>query len=188
MRRSHFFDLCYDTYRHEVSETDRLYTRFPLAISANVLIGGAVGLLVKESYVDSFFTRVDVFLYYGSAFACIGLLVTAVIFLAGAILPRRYKRIAALRPLAEWRGEYARELEHADEGVSEADIERIIDHATIVELEKQLIKTTEVNKRVNGRRTWWFNRSLYFTTYSLIPLLTTGVMHIVVWMNDQNGS
>ena len=115
MKRSEFLTFGFELYKDEQRETDRLYGRYPLAISANVLIAGVIVYLTRDEYLDGLFTSPTAIAYYAGALLAAGSLIASFIFLAIGIIPRTYSRIADLVEIVNWRATYEAELRAAFE-------------------------------------------------------------------------
>src|ERR1043166_4405752 len=111
MDNDRFFTYSFEVLDAEFEETESLYRRFPMAITANVALVGATFFLMTDAYLAHVFRRPDAFLYY--FFGLISLLgsIASICLLAASILTRKYKNVSSLFEIDKYRADHDRSQE-----------------------------------------------------------------------------
>jgi len=181
MNDTEFFEFCLDAYKHERDEADRLYTKMPIGITANMIIGGAIVYLLTGDYVGYLFTRIDAFAYYTAATITAALTAASIICLALSIVPRQYKHIGLPHMWAEWRKVAEAKMRATSDAYTDAQLQEYISEHTRAQLMNQLCQAAFENRQVSERRSSLFFRAICLTLVSLIPLLIQGIFLIILW-------
>lgn len=182
MKNDDVFKFCYDEYKRSLCTVDDMYRRYPFALTAIAVLGGALATLSRDGLWQHFLIRVDVSAYYLGLATAFGSLVLAVFYLAHSVWPKDYQEIDSAKHFLEWSDSYRQLLKakgYTDEQVEEAVIKSLGES-----LCQRLSEAVTVNFLVAKRRTRSFNRCIYCLTVALTAL---GVVILSAWVLKMRG-
>lgn len=184
MNANEFFSFVKDRYGGELAEIDRLYSRIPIALSANVIVAGIITFLTTGEYFDKLFDRADIFIYY----LCAGLggfcIAVSCLSLSACMTPRSYLRLDLPSRWQEWRIDYETKIRSTGYEYSDEAVEEYVAEATQKAVQEQMIAYTNTNFTTTERRFWYFNAALGLTTISLIPVILQGVFSVLIAVQE----
>ncbi len=152
-----FYELCYDQYKQEMGEAERLYQKASVMLVAIPLLGTIMATLGRLSILHLCFTRVDAFLFHLAFLVASAALGTSVVFLFLCVCPRQYKTLATMDVWQKWRQDYQTylsEKEEGDEGSAS------LDTAMFENLCPRLAEAQPVNAEINENRRKAFDLSV----------------------------
>ncbi len=119
-----FYELCYDQYKLELEEAEKLYQKAAIILIILPILVGTVISIGRTDLVEQFFVKKVVFLYYLSCFFSWTLILSGVIFAIYCVVPRNYQGISNLAAWQDWRKRYQEYIEKskASETVDDAMI------------------------------------------------------------------
>ncbi len=182
MDDSRFFEFCFEAYKYERDEADRLYAKLPLGISANVVIAGAVGFLLTGDYFEWLFTRIDAFAFYAFAAISVTLLVISSVFLGLSLIPRKYGLLSLPHAWQKFRADAEARIRGTEYRYSEEEVAAYVAQHSRTMMMHQLCSLLCVNREINSRRTRSFVWAMRFTLLSLGAVLLQGIAALLLWV------
>jgi hypothetical protein len=163
-----FYDLCYDQYKHEMSEAEGLYQKVGVILLVLPLLGTIMVALGRVDILHLGFMQVDVFLYYFASLVAVLALAASVVFLFYCVYPRQYKNIANMDVWHKWREDYQKHLSaHGEHATGEL---ASIDAAMLANLCLRLAEAQPVNAEINEKRRKAFKRSVQMAAIALAAI------------------
>ncbi len=166
-----FYDLCYDQYKLELEEAEKLYQKvaivfivLPLLIGATVQIG-RIDLLGR-------ILRIDVFFYYISCLVAWILIGISATFAILCVIPRSYKRINDMEDWGDWRKRYQKYIE-------ESQTKETVDEAMMRDISLKLADAQTNNAFINERRRRYFQKSIFIIGISTYFLALQGICYLI---------
>ena len=89
-----FYELCYDQYKQEMSESQGLYQKAAVILLVLPLLGTITVRLGRLDILNLCFVRVDAFLFYVAFTAATVALAGSTLFVFLCVYPRKYKTLA----------------------------------------------------------------------------------------------
>ena len=176
-----FYELCYEQYKHEMSESDRIYQRAGIMLAVLPLIGVVMAKLGRQDIVDLFFTRVDTFLFYLSFVVAACTMVASVVFLFISILPRKYKTLANMDVWQDWREKYQKYLDAIREDDTQTEeASNLLDMAMFENVSPKLAEAQPINAELNEKRRKAFRWSILMTAISLAAVGVLSIFSIIL--------
>ena len=170
-----FYELCYDQYKVELDEAEKLYQKvaivfiiLPILVGATVKIG-RIDLLKPEH----FFTQIDIFLYYfwcATSWVLIGI---SVAFALLCVIPCSYKRIGDMEGWHDWRKRYQKYIE-------ESEAKETVDNAMIRDICSKLADAQTRNAPINEKRRKYFRKSILLAGISTIFIALQGLFYLIL--------
>ena len=158
-----FYDLCYDQYKIELEEAEKLYQKVSILLILIPVVGGISVSMGRTDLVARTFERVDVFLYYFSFLLGWLALAAGITFSILCVIPRNYKRIGDMDGWQDWKNKYNKFLQ--DSGKDET-----IDDALMRDICPKLADAQTQNAPVNEKRRKYFQKGVMFASISIIPI------------------
>ncbi|MCH8151327.1 MAG: hypothetical protein IH830_03025 [Planctomycetes bacterium] len=122
MNDDEFFKYVLSGYEAELKESDRLYGRCPLILTANVVIGGLVGFLTTDAYLGNLgFLEL---VYYCSVIVVVLFLAGSLACLAASIWKRTYERTKSPDEWDRWRSSYEDMIRKSYGGYTDEEVKR----------------------------------------------------------------
>ena len=118
-----FYDLCYDQYKIELEEAEKLYQKVSILFILIPILGSVSVKIGRADLLNITFERVDVFIYYCSFLVAWILLTISIFFAILCVRPRKdYQRIGNMDGWQDWHVKYNVYLQKngKDETVDEA--------------------------------------------------------------------
>lgn len=161
-----FFDLCYDQYKEEMREADRLYQKAGVMLVVIPLLCAVTVKLGRIDILNLTFTRIDAFLYYLGSLGALLALATSAVFLLLCVFPRTYKRRASMDVWEQWRDAYGEYLNEREQS-AESDGGVVLDSDTLENLRKRLVEALSRNESINEKRRKAFKWSVMMAAIAL---------------------
>ena len=172
-----FYELCYDQYKHEMSEAQGLYQKAQLMLLVIPLLG-AIGIrLSRVDILHLCFVRVDAFLFYLAFAVSCGALAAAVLFLFLMVYPRKYATLEGMKAWENWRKEYQEYLEKDDN--NRADCEAL-DMAMFQNLCPKLAEAQPFNAAINEKRRIAFKHSIQMSAIAVASLSIEALLALLL--------
>ncbi|MGE4285212.1 MAG: hypothetical protein AB7F23_01200 [Phycisphaerae bacterium] len=167
------FELCYDQYKAELGESDKIYQKCSIMI---LVVPVLIGVLVKIGDM-SLFQSVLLkdgcglwqLLYVIGSVISIVLICMATYNTAMCVIPRQYK---SLNTMVAW---YKYFSERKDDSCQDDS-----SSGAFSELSKKLSEAKDCNDLLNEKRRQHFGKSIRFACYSLIPLALQALVLFVI--------
>lgn len=172
-----FYELCYDQYKTELYEAEKLYQKVAIVF---IILPVLVGATVKIGRVDLFnrlFLRIDIFLYYFSCITSWILIGISVTFALICVIPRSYKRIGNMEGWQDWRKRYQKYIE-------ESKSEETVDDAMIRDICPKLADAQTENAPINERRRKCFQKSILFAGISILFIALQGIFYLILKLEN----
>ncbi len=180
-----FYELCYDQYTREKDETEGIYRRAGILLTALPILGAVTYGLGRTDLVPRLFTRVDVFLYYLAVLAAWLALATSVFFLVRSILLRTYSSLAPMKKWHGWIEEYRRKF--PNEGKDLSDEDKSVIGAELIRSLIPLLADAQTHCSENNEH----RRKLLKTAFSAAAIAIAciageAVFHVILHLQDVN--
>lgn len=174
-----FYELCYDQYKQEMSESDRIYQRVGVMLVAIPLLGAVTVKLGRIDMLESCFKRVDIFFYYFASLTTIIALAVGVVFLFLCAYPRQYKTLANMDVWYKWREDYKKYLKDKEKGdKSEANSE--LDLALFENICPRLVEAQPINAEINEKRRKAFQGSIKAMVIAVVAVGFQSLFHLII--------
>jgi hypothetical protein len=172
-----FYDLCYDQYKFEMTETNQIYQRVSFVLVLLSLLGSIIYKLGRIDIFALMFIRVDVFLYYLSILVAILLLAASVFYAILFALPRKsiYKNLASMDLWHKWRKNYEDYLNK--KGDTEGDT---VDDAMLRVITPKLAEAQANNAPINEKRRRYFHWCVLMGSLSIIPVSMQALFYLLL--------
>jgi len=148
-----FYELCYDQYKTELDEADKLYQKVGVMLIVLPVLSSVVVKLGRVDLFGQLFTRVDVFIYYLASCLSLLLIAVSIVFTILCAYPRKYKRIGDLVGWQDWKERYEKYIKEikANETVGEVMMKDIC---------PRLADAQTKNAPINEKRRKYFQKSV----------------------------
>ncbi len=174
-RSLYFYHLCYDQYKLELQEADKLYQKGIIMLLVLPILGTVVARLGRIDLIGEMFVRVDVFLYYLFLCSAFFFFVVSVVYTVLCVCPRSdYKRLGAIIKWKKWREDYEKYLS------DKPDSEKSVDDAMVEKICSNLAEAQTVNAPLNEKRRRHFKKSVQTVALGLISVLSAGLFYLLL--------
>lgn len=182
MNDSDFQTFCYEEYKRSLSSADDIYRRYPLAVTAIVVLVTATIAVGSNRHLPYFLVRVDVTLYYlGIALALLAS-ACSTSFLLHSVFPKDYEQLESTIAFHEWREAYRKSL--AEKGFPEETIVNSVATSTAKALTLRFVQATAKNIETDRARTRGYNRAMYAIGVAVVSL---GLAAAFSWVIELRG-
>jgi len=172
-----FYELCYDQYKIELDEAEKLYQKVAIVF---IILPVLVGATVKIGRIDLFnrlFLRIDIFLYYVSCVTSWILIGISVTFALLCVIPRSYKRIGDMEEWQDWRKRYQKYID-------ESKAEEKVDDVMIKDICPKLADAQTNNAPINEKRRKYFQKSIFFAGISVLFVALQGIFYLILKLEN----
>ncbi|MBF0290534.1 MAG: hypothetical protein HQK86_00100 [Nitrospinae bacterium] len=180
-----FYDLCYDQYKRDMDEADKIYQKSGVMLVAVPLLGGVIVALGRIDIVKSCFMSADCcmsvikFTYLFSSLVAIVLLLVSVASLFYCIYPRQYKTLANMDVWHNWQKGYQNYLKDNKEN-SESSNRVDPDVAMLHNLCERLVEAQPRNAEINERRRKAFQDSVLASGIALVAIAMQAFFYFIM--------
>jgi uncharacterized membrane protein YcjF (UPF0283 family) len=168
-----FYELCYDQYKIELEEADKLYQKVTIVFILLPVLVGATVKIGTTNLVGQLFIRIDIFLYYLYTLIAWILIGVSAAFAILCVVPRTYKRIGDMEGWQNWRKRYQKYID-------DTKAEETVDAAMIRDICPKLADAQTKNAPTNERRRKYFQRSVLIASISTIFIAMEGIMYLIL--------
>src|SRR5262245_7394100 len=182
MNDSEFQSFCYDEYKRSLSSRDNIYGRYPLALTAIVVLATATITLGTNRYFPHLFVRFDVTLYYLGIGASLIAMTCATALLLVSIFPKDYEHLDSPLSFHNWRESYRKDLE--SKGYPKETVDQQVGKHTHAYLTVRLAEATAKNIDMDRAGMRPYNRAMYFIGGAVVSL---GIAAFFYWMINFRG-
>lgn len=168
-----FYELCYDQYKIELEEAEKLYQKISILLVLIPVAGSISVSLGRTDLVVKMFERVDIFLFHTSFLAAWFMLAIGTAFSLLCVIPRTYKRIGDMEGWRDWKNKYQKYIEDSN---NKEDIEE----ALIRDICPKLADAQTKNAPINEKRRKYFQKAVLFASISLIPLALQAISYFLL--------
>ena len=168
-----FYTLCYDQYKIELEEAEKLYQKISILLILIPIIGGISVSLGRTDIVVRLFERVDIFLYYLSFLAAWLALAGSTTFSILCVIPRTYKRIGDMEGWHDWKKKYQKYLHES--GTNET-----IDDALIRDICPKLAEAQTQNAPINESRRIYFQKGVMFASICIVLIAFQAILYCLL--------
>jgi len=173
-----FYELCYDQYKYEMSESERLYQKAGVMLVVLPVLGAIITSLGRLDIFTLRFARWDVFAFYLSSVLAFLALVISAVFLFACVYPREYKTLADMDVWQKWREEYLKYLSAREE--EGGDTAARLDAAMLVNLCPRLVEAQPVNAQINESRRKAFKKSVKWAAIASVAVGVQGLFNLIL--------
>lgn len=174
-----FYELCYDQYKHEMSETDNLYQKAGVMLVVIPLLGTLMVTLGRLNILNLCFIRIDVFLFYLAFLIASVTLVTSMVFLFLCVCPRQYKTLADMDVWQKWIKKYQEHLNNKEQSAEDRTSAEL-DAAMFENLCPKLAEAQSINAEINEKRRKAFKRAIQMAAIALVAVGTQAIFSIIL--------
>ncbi len=173
-----FYDLCYDQYKSELEEAEKIYQKVSILLVLIPILAGVSAKFGRTDIIPSFFARVDIFLYYLSFIITWLLLGVSISFSIYCVMPRKkYRRIKDMENWQDWRVRYQK---YIDESGNDEDV----DHALIRDLTPRLAEAQTTNTKLNEKRRQAFQKAVFITSLSIFSIGFQALLYLALKLQN----
>lgn len=174
-----FYDLCYDQYKREMDEADRIYQKAGIMLVAIPLLSTIAITLGRIDIVKSSFVRIDIFIYYLALLVAIVSLAFSVYFLFKCIYPCQYATLANMNVWHKWREDYQNYLKNGKES-DKANNFTESDLAMLRNICTRLVEAQPKNAEINERRRKAFQLSVMASGIALVAIAVQAFFYLIL--------
>jgi len=157
-----FYELCYDQYKIELEEAEKLYQKISVLLILIPVIGG-ISVSLGRCDLILRISETVVFLYYFSFFMAWCSLSVSTAYSILCVIPRTYKRINDMEGWQDWRKRYQKYIDES--GKNET-----VDDALVREICPKLADAQTKNVPINEKRRKYFQKAVFGASLSIIPI------------------
>lgn len=176
-----FFEFSKEQYRQEMKDNAAHYQKGTLLLILLPLLCTAIWKLGKTELLSLAFARVDVFLYYLSAFIAVATIIISWVFLFQLVYPRKYKTLENIDAWQQWRGKYENYLKDLEKIENNEKSEgESLESAWIKNLTEKFVEAQPVNAKINEKRRKAFGRSVMAAAIAVASIGFQAFFYIIL--------
>lgn len=168
-----FYELCYDQYKTELDEADKLYQKVGVMLIVLPVLSSVVVKLGRADLFGQLFTRVDVFIYYLASCLSLLLIAVSVVFAILCVCPRKYKRLGDLGGWQDWKEKY-------EEYIKKTKANETVDEAMMKEICPRLADAQTKNAPINEKRRQYFQKSVLVASFTTVPIAIQALFYLLL--------
>ena len=179
-----FMDFCYDQYKTELEDAERLYLRVSVLVAVLGVLGGIAVKLCLPYSLLSLYGNIPASLQTVLTVVTLILLgvsfLASLVFLFSAWLPRReYETVAPAAKWQEWHETYVRLLL---EDKRSDDRQSILTQGFIDKLIPVLTKAQRNNVAINERRRRYYRKAVVAVMLATATTLMLGLLQLYIYL------
>jgi hypothetical protein len=182
MNDSEFQSFCYEEYKRSLSSRDDIYRRYPLAVTAIVVLATGTITLGSNRYLPHLLVRVDASLYYLGIGASLIATACATVWLMQSIFAKDYYHLDSTLFYHSWRESYRKSL--LEKGYSKETVDQTVAAETQAGLTLRLAEATAKNIEVDRAGMAPYNRAMYAIGIAVVSL---GLAAVCSWVMNYRG-
>ncbi len=168
-----FYEICYDQYKIELEEAEKLYQKVAIVFIVLPVLVGATVKMGRIDLLSQLFLRVDIFLYYLSCITSWILIGISAAFAIICVIPRNYKRIGDMEGWHDWRKRYRKYID-------ESKSKETVDGAMLRDICPKLADAQTRNASVNEKRRKCFQKSILIAGISIVCIALQGILYLIL--------
>lgn len=173
-----FFDFCYDQYKIESEEVEKIYSKVAILLIVIPILGGIAVRLGRIEIVAQLFQRIDIFLYYVFFVITWILLSVSIFYSVYCVIPRKnYLRIGDLKKWEKWKSDYEQYIQ--DSGGNET-----IEEALFRDICPKLADAQTRSSPINEKRRSSFQKAVFFASLSIIPVGLQAIFYLILKLHN----
>jgi hypothetical protein len=181
MNEKDFFEVCYKRFVIAQEQSDSLYQRAGLLLTALAIVGAASYGIGRPELLPKIFVRIDVFFFLAfSAFTFVCLCV-GVFFLILGITPRQYASLPPMREWESWRQEYRKILAGSGNKPNEDDVSR----ECLSRMKTQILDAECDHAKKNEIRRKHFRRAVLCCSLGFCGLAIQAFLRMILFVQGQ---
>ena len=180
MNDKEFKDFCYDQYKIELDDAERMYQKISILIGVLALLFGVAAKLFPLALLSSHKFSIPLVLLMIFSIAALVLLTISLLYLIHAGYPRDYQRIAPTQKWEEWRQKC---LQHyAKNCTSDEELLKTVNAEFSSNFIKSLANAQCINVPVNELRGKSYQRAMLFSVVSLAAILLMAICRVMLFV------
>lgn len=168
-----FYELCYDQYKLELEEADKLYQKASVVLIVLPLLAGTILKIGRADLIYQLFMRKEILFYYSSFLASWLLIGAGAVFAIFCVVPRNYQRIDDMVNWQNWRKRY-------QEYIDESKVDETLDDAMLRDICIRLADAQKTNILINETRRKYFHKSVLMASLCMIPLISQAMLYLIL--------
>jgi hypothetical protein len=174
-----FFELCYDQYKIEMEDADRIYQRGGVMLAVLPLLTASLISLGRIDLMPYLFSNWAISIYYFFVVCGLFSLSVSTYFIVRSLFPQKYKTLANMDAWLKWRQDYEAYLIENQPG-NAANRNKKTDDAMMADLTKRLVEAQPRNATINERRRGFFTLSLKAAAIGLVAIAGQAAFYLIL--------
>jgi hypothetical protein len=168
-----FYELCYDQYKLELEEADKLYQKVSIILIVLPILAGTILRIGRADLLDQLFMKKEILFYYFSFLASWLLIGAGAVFAICCVVPRNYQRIGDMIDWQDWRKRYQKYID-------ESKVNETLDDAMLRDICVKLANAQKTNVLINENRRQYFQKSVLMASLCMIPLISQAILYLIL--------
>ena len=169
----HFYELCYDQYKTELDEAEKLYQKVGVMLIVLPVLSSVIVKLGRVDLLDQLFICNEVFIYYLACCLSLLLILLSVVFAILCVCPRKYKRLGDLGGWQNWKEKY-------EEYVKTANLYETVDEALVRDICPRLADAQTKNAPINEKRRQYFQKSVLVASLAAVQIAIQAFFYLLL--------
>jgi hypothetical protein len=180
-----FFDFCYDQYKVEMEDAERIYTRVGILITALVVLAGVVKHLARPELAGEWNLTLGVVpiatgILHIATMAAGFCLLKSLCYTLRAARPQKYTNLASTEQLREWKEIRALHIAQNEAKKSPGGLSSALWREMLPKLTEAQFKNAELNEK----RRIQYEKALSWIVRAVVAILIQGFFAFFVYLGE----